>query len=142
MKHTTGEGWSSGSPRPGEPDSSRDVGTAVTARRSLRKPPRASDSMSAFLRPARPSAGAAVTARRSPARRVAGRPFALPSFRAPPKGSAAPCKAKLDVVIVLDGSASILPSEWPLVLQLTNRIVGWFDVSAQQVGMAVVLINY
>lgn len=37
-----------------------------------------------------------------------------------------PCKAKIDVVIVLDGSASIVSSDWQLALKFANQIVAGF----------------
>jgi len=49
-----------------------------------------------------------------------------------------PCKAKIDVVIVVDGSASIQSSDWDKALQFTNKLVNGFNVSSDQVEIAVV----
>ena len=53
---------------------------------------------------------------------------------APPKPPAppGPCKAKLDVVIVLDGSASIVAADWTLVKAFANRLVDAFHLSTDQ----------
>ena len=56
----------------------------------------------------------------------------------PPPGPAPPCKAKLDVVIVLDGSASIIHSDWRKDLAFANQLVDAFNVSADQVKVAAV----
>jgi len=49
-----------------------------------------------------------------------------------------PCKAKLDVVVVLDGSASIRSSDWQKALSFVNKLVGGFKISADQVELGVV----
>jgi len=51
----------------------------------------------------------------------------------PPPGPPPPCKAKLDVVIILDGSASIQSTDWQHELAFTNKIVDSFHLSADQV---------
>lgn len=56
----------------------------------------------------------------------------------PPPGPPPPCKAKLDVVVVLDGSASIQAPNWQRALTFTEHLVQGFNISAQQVEMAVV----
>lgn len=55
-----------------------------------------------------------------------------------PPGPAPPCKAKLDVVVVLDGSGSIRSADWRTALAFTNQIVDAFTVAADQVELAVV----
>lgn len=59
---------------------------------------------------------------------------APPSPPAPPT----PCKAKLDVVVVIDGSASISSSNWQKLLTFVNQIVGGFQIAADQVEMGIV----
>ena len=59
---------------------------------------------------------------------------APPTPPAPPP----PCKAKLDVVIVLDGSASIVPSDWQRALAFTNKLVSGFNISTDEVNLGVV----
>ena len=49
-----------------------------------------------------------------------------------------PCKAKVDVVIVLDGSASIVDSDWQRALIFTNKIVDSFNISTDQAEVGVV----
>jgi len=56
----------------------------------------------------------------------------------PPPGPGPPCKAKLDVVVILDGSASIVSSDWQSALTFTNKLVNGFNISADQVELAVV----
>ena len=64
-----------------------------------------------------------------------------PSPPPPPPGPPPmppPCKAKLDVVVVLDGSASIRSSDWQKALSFVNKLVGGFQISADQVELGVV----
>lgn len=49
-----------------------------------------------------------------------------------------PCKAKIDVVIVEDGSNSISSLNWDKAITFTNKLVNGFNVSADQVEIAVV----
>jgi hypothetical protein len=49
-----------------------------------------------------------------------------------------PCKAKLDVVVVLDGSASIVPDDWQRALAFTNKLIDGFNISADEVNLGVV----
>jgi len=65
-------------------------------------------------------------------------PPAPPPVPPAPPGPAPPCKAKLDVVVVLDGSASIDSSDWQSALSFTNKLVNGFNISADQVELAVV----
>jgi len=56
----------------------------------------------------------------------------------PPPGPPPPCKAKLDIVIVIDGSASIVKADWARCLTFTESLVTSFNVSSDQVEIAVV----
>lgn len=51
----------------------------------------------------------------------------------PPPPSPPPCKAKLDIVLVLDGSASIRSTDWQTGLQFTNKVVEAFDIGPDAV---------
>lgn len=64
-------------------------------------------------------------------------PPTAPAPPPPPPLSPPPCKAKLDVVIILDGSASIISSDWQLALQFTNQVVGSFDLGPDKVNIGV-----
>ena len=71
-----------------------------------------------------------------------GEPPAPPAPPTPPKppppGPPPPCKAKLDVVVILDGSASIQPADWQKALTFTNKLVDGFNISTSQVELGVV----
>ena len=60
---------------------------------------------------------------------------------APPPGPPPPpppCKAKLDVVVIVDGSASISSSDWQRALAFVNKLVGGFQIAKDQVELGVV----
>uniref|UniRef100_A0A7S2IAR2 VWFA domain-containing protein n=1 Tax=Haptolina brevifila TaxID=156173 RepID=A0A7S2IAR2_9EUKA len=65
-------------------------------------------------------------------------PPPLPPKPPPPPGPAPPCKAKLDVVVVLDGSGSIHSVDWQRALKFTDSVVDSFHVSMDQVEIAAV----
>ena len=56
----------------------------------------------------------------------------------PPPGPPPPCKAKLDVMIVLDGSASIQPPDWQKALSFTNQVIDGFSISKDEVEIGIV----
>jgi hypothetical protein len=49
-----------------------------------------------------------------------------------------PCNATLDIVIVLDGSASILDPDWQTDLSFTQTVVNSFNISSDQVEIGIV----
>jgi len=56
----------------------------------------------------------------------------------PPPPTPPPCKAKIDVVVILDGSNSIVDADWARALTFTNKLIDGFNISADQVEMGVV----
>jgi len=56
----------------------------------------------------------------------------------PPPPTPPPCKAKLDVVVIVDGSASISSPDWQSALSFVNKLVSGFAIAADQVELGVV----
>ena len=55
----------------------------------------------------------------------------------PPPGPPPPCHARLDIVIVLDGSASIETADWQTALSFTNKVVDAFAIGSNKTKIGV-----
>jgi uncharacterized protein YegL len=65
-------------------------------------------------------------------------PPSPPPAPPPPPPPPGPCKAAVDVVIVLDGSGSIVATDWAHALDFANKLVDAFNVSAVEAEIAAV----
>jgi len=61
-----------------------------------------------------------------------------PPLPPPPPPTPPPCKAKLDVVVILDGSASISASDWQSAIAFVTKLVDGFSISADEVKLGIV----